>query len=66
MLQFFKINFFDIFFRNTIRVSNNLDSDQDGLFVGPDLGPNCLQRVSADDKSCHKQGKLSFSLINRE
>ena len=20
--------------------------------VGPDLGPDCLQRVSADDKSC--------------
>ena len=23
----------------------------------PDLGPNCLQRLSVDDKSCHKQGK---------
>ena len=29
-------------FRNTIRVSNHLD---------PDLGPNCLQRFSEDDKS---------------
>ena len=28
-------------FRNTIRVSNSLDSDH--------LGPNCLQRLSADD-----------------
>ena len=26
-------------FRNTIRVSNSLDSDQDRRFVGPELGP---------------------------
>ena len=28
---------------------NNLDTDQDRHSVGPDLGPNCLQRLSADD-----------------
>ena len=38
-------------FRNTISVSNGLDPDQDRHSVGPDLGPNCLQRSSADDKS---------------
>ena len=38
-------------FRNTFRVSNRLDQDQDRHFVGPDLGPNCLQRLSADDKT---------------
>ena len=27
--------------------SNSLDPDQDQHFVGPGLGPNCLQRVSA-------------------
>ena len=32
----------------TIRVSNSLDLDQARLFVGPDLGPNCLQKLSAD------------------
>ena len=37
---FFKINFFKKSFRNTIKVSNSLD-----------LGPNCLQRLSADDTS---------------
>ena len=37
--------------RNTIRVSNMLDPDQDRQNVGPDLDPNCLQRLSADDKS---------------
>ena len=34
----------------SVRVSNSLDPDQDGHFVGPDLGPNCLQRLSAFDK----------------
>ena len=29
---------------------NGLDPDQDRQFVGPDLGPNCLQRLSADKK----------------
>ena len=40
-------------FSNTIRVlvSNCLDPDQDQHSVGPDLFPNCLQRLSADDKS---------------
>ena len=33
-------------------VSNNLDPDQTRRSIGPDLGPNCFQRLSADDKSC--------------
>ena len=35
---------------NTLRVSNCLNPDQDRHSVGPDLGFNCLQRLSADDK----------------
>ena len=35
--------------RPTIRVSNRSDPDQTRRFVGPDLGPNCLQKLSADD-----------------
>ena len=31
--------------------ASGLDADQDRHSVGPDLGPNCLQRLSADDKS---------------
>ena len=38
--------------RNIIRVSNSLDPDQARQNVGHDLGPNCLQRLSADDKFC--------------
>ena len=51
MLTFFKIKLFKNSFRNTIRVSNGLDPDQDRRYVGPELGPNCLQKLSADDES---------------
>ena len=32
-------------------MSNSLDPDQARHYVGPDLGQNCLQRLSADDTS---------------
>ena len=35
-------------------MSNILDPDQARQLVGPDLGPNCLQRLSADDTSRQK------------
>ena len=34
-------------------MSNGLDLDRTGSSVGPDPGPNCLQRLSADYKSHH-------------
>ena len=40
-------------------MSNNLDPDQDRHFVGPDLDPNCLQRLSADDTSRQRFKSLS-------
>ena len=42
---FSKSTFLENSFRNTIRVSNRLDPDH---FFGPDPGPNCLQRLSAE------------------
>ena len=36
-------------------MSNRLDQDQARRFVGPDLGPNCLQRLSADDTTVGKE-----------
>ena len=45
----FKINLLKNSFRNTIRMSNSLDPDQARRFIGSDLGPNCLPRLSADD-----------------
>ena len=47
-----KLNFSKDYFWNTIRVSNDLDPDQDQPSMGPDLGPTCLEWLSADDKSC--------------
>ena len=49
ILWIFFLTFSKTSFRNIIRVSNSLDPDQARPFVGPDLGPNCLQRLSADD-----------------
>ena len=42
------------------KVSNSYDPDQAQLFVRPDLGPNCLQRLSADatSKQRVKVGKV--------
>ena len=36
---------------------NTFDSNQARRFVGPDLGLNCLQRLSADNENCDKLGK---------
>ena len=33
-------------------------------YVGLDLGPNCLQRLSGDDKGRHKQGKSYIMFQN--
>ena len=49
--DFFSKSTYSIFFRNLTRVSNRLDQDQGRQNVGPDLGPNCLQRLVADDTS---------------
>ena len=43
-----------------IRVSNVLDPDQDRQNVGPDLDPNRLQRLSADDKNAEFNQPLSL------
>ena len=56
-LIFSKSTFLKNSFRNSIRVSNSLDPDQTCHFVGPDLAPNCLQRLSADGKSHCQQRK---------
>ena len=45
-------------------MSNSLDPDQALHFVGPDLDPNCLQRLSADEKSAaSKERVISSSLL---
>ena len=51
ILSSFKNNFYSYSFRKTIRVSNSLDPDQARHIVGPELGPNCLKMLPADDTS---------------
>ena len=53
LLTFSKLTFSKNSFRHTFRVSNSFDPDQDRHSVGPDLGPNCLQMSSANDKTRH-------------
>ena len=47
--DFSKKSFLDI-----IRQLNSLDTDQARHHVGPDLDPNCLQWLSADDTCRHR------------
>ena len=48
---FSKLIFWNNSFAITIRVPNSLNLDQARRSVRSDLGPNCLQRLSADDTS---------------
>ena len=50
LLTFFKVIFSKDSFRNTIRVSNSLDPDQDRHSFDPDLGLNCVQWLLAINK----------------
>ena len=62
LLIFFKINYFQIIPSVIPSMSNSLDPDQAGHFVRPDLAPNCLQRLPADDTSRQNQtNKMHFS-----
>ena len=45
-------------------MSNSLDPDQARHFVGPDLGPNCLQRLSTD--GTNRQILYAFSEAGRK
>ena len=49
--------------RNTIRLSNSLDPDQDRQNVCLDLGPNSLQKLSADHTSTQKEFSRMIFLI---
>ena len=49
MLIYLKTNLFEKFFCNTSIVSYSLDPDQARHFVGPDLVPSSLPKISADN-----------------
>ena len=51
--------------KNNFRVSNSLDLDQARHnSIVPDLGLNCLQRSSADDKFTTSRQRINHILIN--
>ena len=52
---FSKLSFSNNSFMNSIRVSNGLDPDQAPTVCRPDLGPNHLLRLSADDIPASKE-----------
>ena len=47
-------------------MSNSLDPDQARHFVGPGLGPSCLQSLSADDNSWQRFNNESYSVLADE
>ena len=47
-----------------IRALNGLDPDPARHFVRPDLGPDCLHRLSADDTSMQRVNKVLFVLFD--
>ena len=49
--------------RNTYRVSNNLDPDRDRHSVSPDLGPKCLQRLSAEDQVAASKERVNILFV---
>ena len=49
------------YFKFTISVSNSLYPDQAQHFIGPDLGPDCLQRISARLSSADDTQKTPLS-----
>ena len=48
---FLKLTFLKIISGTLSESPNSLDPDQDRLSVCPDLSPNCLQRLSADNSN---------------
>ena len=59
MLMFYlKETPFKMSLRDTIKMNVSLDPDQTRFFVRPDLCPNCLQRVSTDDKKSSLSGHI--------
>ena len=60
LIFFFKIDFFEKFFQE-YHQSVSLDPNQARHFVGPNLGPTCLQKLSADNTS-RLRVKNNFSI----
>ena len=64
LLTFFMINFFQKFVLGYYQSVNQVRSRSGPTFCrfSPDLGPNCLQRLSADNKSLLARKELIINL----
>ena len=61
---FSKSTFSKNYFRNIPSVSNSLDPDQAPCFLGPDLGPSCLQTtLVAQELTSGLQGCVSLKFV---
>ena len=60
--SFFKINFFKKFFQEYHLIVKQLGLYQAGQNVRPDLDPNCLQKLSAEDTRLDYTASTSCSL----
>ena len=62
--DFFMTNFFKKFVLGYYQSVNQVPSRSGPTFCrfSPDLGPNCLQRLSIDDKSLIARKELIFNL----
>ena len=61
LLAFFLNNVFKILFQEhyqSVRLFGTLDPHQDQNSVGPNLDPNCSQRLSADEKAAASKEKV--------
>ena len=45
-------------------MSNSLDPDQARRFVGPDLGSNCLPKLSADDTGRQRVNEIGHEIFS--
>ena len=64
LLIFFPINFFKIFFQEYYQSVKQFQSRAGPTFVGPDLGPNCLQMLSADNTGRKRVKAMPKDLTN--
>ena len=56
LLQYCSISLNKVSFKNTISLSNGLKPDQNQRYVGPGLGPSCLQSLLVDYETRRYQG----------
>ena len=52
-------------FKNNKRMSNSVDPAQARQNVGPELGPNCLQRFSADSAGRQQVGDQLHKYVKK-